>query len=210
MLTLPVVYPITDRKLSGLSHADQVLALADGGCRLVQIRIKDGTSSFFYDETFRSLEIARARGCRLIVNDRVDIAVAAGADGVHLGQNDLSPDKARELLGDQAVIGYSTHSIEQAVGAAGLPVDYLAIGPIFPTTTKQDPDPVVGLEGLRRVRDAVHGIPLVAIGGITRSNIADVIGAGANSAAVIGDLFARPVDIAASYAQLVAAASVKH
>ncbi|MFL6284963.1 MAG: thiamine phosphate synthase, partial [Pyrinomonadaceae bacterium] len=124
----------------------------------------------------------------LIINDRADIALALGADGVHLGQDDMPPEAARSLLGGGAVVGFSTHGVEQAIAAARLPVDYIAVGPIFKTASKENPDPVVGLEGLRRVREAVGRLPLVAIGGVTRENVPSVLDAGADSVAVISAL----------------------
>jgi thiamine-phosphate pyrophosphorylase len=125
---------------------------------------------------------------QLIINDRVDLALAVGAHGVHLGQDDMPPDAARRLLGPNAIIGYSTHNIEQAIAAIKLPIDYLAIGPIFATTTKSDTAPVLGLEGSRAVREAIGRFPLVAIGGITHANAREVIQAGADSVAVISAL----------------------
>ncbi len=131
----------------------------------------------------------------MIINDRVDIALALGAPGVHLGQDDLPPEAARKLLGDEAIIGYSTHNVAQAIAAANLPIDYIAIGPIFETGTKKNPDPVVGLDGLRAVRDAIGDRALVAIGGITVENAPSVIEAGANSVAVISALLSGdPLD----------------
>ena len=182
------VYPITDTQISGLSHAEQVSLLADGGATFVQLREKDLAPFDFYNEAKAALSVARKRGVTLIINDRVDIALAVGAAGVHLGQDDLPPEAARKLLGDDAVIGYSTHSVEQAIAAAVLPVDYIALGPIFETGTKANPDPVVGLEGLRAVRKAIGDVSLVAIGGITGANAAAVIDAGADSVAVISAL----------------------
>ena len=132
--------------------------------------------------------MARGLGVRVVVNDRADIALAVGADGVHLGQDDLDPSAARRLLGDKFIIGYSTHSVAQAVEAARLPVDYVAVGPIFDTSSKERPDPVVGLEGLRGVRAAVGPVPLVAIGGITRETARAVLAAGADSLALISAL----------------------
>ena len=187
-LHLPPVYPITDTRLSGLSHAEQVARLADGGATFVQLREKNLSPREFYREAREALEVARARRVRLIVNDRVDIALAIGADGVHLGQDDLPPAAARRLLGDQFIIGFSTHNFEQALAAAQLPVDYLAIGPIFHTTSKADPDPPVGLDALSRVRAATHPLALVAIGGITRQNASAVLAAGADSVALISAL----------------------
>ena len=185
---LPKLYAITDRRLSGLSHAEQVARLCEGGARVVQLREKHLSPREFYVEAEEALRVARARGVKLIINDRVDIALALGADGVHLGQDDMPPEAARSLLGEDAVIGFSTHSVEQAFAAARLPVDYIAIGPIFETKSKERPDPIVGLEGLRRVRAAVRVVPLVAIGGITRENGPSVLDSGADSVAVISAL----------------------
>lgn len=186
---LPQIYPITDTRISGLSHADQVALFAERGATLVQLREKRAPALRFYEEAKAALAVAAERGMRLIVNDRVDIAMAIGGAGVHLGQDDLPPEAARRLLGDDAVIGYSTHSVTQALKASQLPIDYLAVGPIFSTTTKENPDPVVGLDGLRTVREALGGLPLVAIGGITPANAAEVIQAGADSVAMISGLW---------------------
>ena len=182
------VYPITDTKISGISHADQVSLLADGGATFVQLREKKLSALDFYNEAKAALTVARQRGVTLIINDRVDVALALGARGVHLGQDDLPPDAARKLLGEGAIIGYSTHNVSQAIAAATLPVDYVAIGPIFQTSSKANPDPVVGLEGLRAVRNAIGAMNVVAIGGITHENAASVIEAGADTVAVISSL----------------------
>ena len=182
------VYPITDTQLSGVSHADQVSLLADGGATFVQLREKNLPALDFYNEAKAALTVARQRGVTLIINDRVDVALALGAPGVHLGQDDLPPDAARKLLGDNAIIGYSTHTVSQAISAACLPVDYIAIGPIFQTSSKANPDPVVGLDGLRAVRKAIGDVRLVAIGGISQENAASVIDGGADSVAVISAL----------------------
>jgi thiamine-phosphate pyrophosphorylase len=128
---------------------------------------------------------------RLIINDRVDIALAVGAHGIHLGQDDMPPEAARKLMGEQAVVGYSTHDVKQAIEASKLPIDYLAIGPIFTTSTKSNTAPVLGLEGLQAVRQAIGDFPLVAIGGISQSNAPDVIDAGADSVALISGLLAH-------------------
>jgi thiamine-phosphate pyrophosphorylase len=194
-LNLPKLYPITDAQLSGLSHAEQVARLGEGGATFVQLREKHLPPVEFYQAADAALRIARARGIRLIINDRVDIALALGADGVHLGQDDLPPEAARRLLGERAIIGYSTHNLEQAQEAARLPVDYLAIGPIFATSSKENPDPVVGLEGLRRVRQVASRLPLVAIGGITFQTAREVIAAGADSVALISALLSNAFHI---------------
>lgn len=193
MLEIPKLYPLTDALRSGLSHAEQVARLAEGGATFVQLREKHLAPREFYREAAAAMEVARARGVRLIINDRADIALAVGADGVHLGQTDLPPEAARALLGPAAVVGYSTHSVEQAVAAARGPVSYVAIGPVFETGTKENPDPVVGLEGVRRVRAAVGRLPLVAIGGVTTENARAVLDAGADSVAVVSALV-RPGD----------------
>lgn len=194
--TLPPLYPITDEKLSGLSHAEQVRCLAQGGAKLIQLREKEMSPREFYESARAALNVARAFGVRLIINDRVDLALALKADGfypgVHLGQDDLPPAAARELLGPHAIIGYSTHNIDQATEAAQLPINYLALGPIFPTASKQHPDPIVGPDLLRLVRARVPHLPLVAIGGITRENARAVLNAGADSVAVIAALLSPP------------------
>ncbi len=185
---LPKLYPITDRRLSGLSHAEQVARLCEGGARVVQLREKRLSAREFYAEVLEALRAARSFGAKLIINDRADVALAVGADGVHVGQDDVPPEAARSLLGAQAIIGFSTHSVEQAINAARLPVDYIAIGPVFGTTSKENPDPVVGLEGVRLVRASIGTVPLVAIGGIKAETAPSVLEAGADSVAVIGAL----------------------
>jgi thiamine-phosphate pyrophosphorylase len=188
---LPQLYPITDTHLSGLSHADQVALFAEHGATVVQLREKRATALESYEQARAAVAIAAQRGVLLIINDRVDIAIAAGATGVHLGQDDLPPEAARRLLGNDAVIGYSTHSVSQALEAARMPIDYLAIGPIFTTSTKENPDPIVGLEGLRAVKAAIGSLPLVAIGGLKPANSAEVLAAGADSVAMISGLWSR-------------------
>jgi thiamine-phosphate pyrophosphorylase len=194
-INLPKLYPITDRRLSGLSHQEQVRRLCAGGATFIQLREKHLAPREFYREAEEALRIARSSGARLIINDRVDIALALSADGVHLGQDDLAPSAARELLGERAIIGYSTHTLEQATAAARLPVDYIAIGPIFDTSSKENPDPAVGLDRLRSVRQVVGEIPLVGIGGITPENLREVLAAGADAVAVISLLLANPAEI---------------
>ena len=185
---LPRVYPLTDVQLSGFSHADQVRLLNLGGASLIQLREKQQPALQFYEQAKAAVSEVAKSGVQIIINDRVDIALACGAHGVHLGQDDMPPDAARRLLGPEAIIGYSTHSVEQAQKALTLPIDYIAIGPIFDTTTKSDTSPTLGLEGLRAVREVVGDFPLVAIGGISLANAADVIEAGADSVALISAL----------------------
>jgi thiamine-phosphate pyrophosphorylase len=185
-------YPLTDVRLSGLSHAEQVAKLSEAGASLIQLREKHLSAGEFYKQAEEALRVGRQRGARIIINDRVDIALALGADGVHLGQEDIPPEAVRQLLGDSVIIGFSTHSVEQALRAAASPVDYLAIGPIFATSSKSNPDPEIGLEGLRRVRKAVGNIQLVAIGGISLQNVSRVLAAGADAVAVITAVLNHP------------------
>ncbi len=198
----PKLYPITDVLLSGLSHAEQVVRLGAGGATLIQLREKNLSVDEFQRQAAEALREARKRGIRIIINDRVDLALALKADGVHLGQHDLPPDAARRLLGDQAIIGFSTHNVEQARQAAIFPVDYLAIGPIFTTSSKVRADPLVGLITLREVRRAVGQIPLIAIGGITAENAAQVLAAGVDAVAVISAVLADPEAISLQTEQL--------
>jgi thiamine-phosphate pyrophosphorylase len=200
--SIPRIYPITDTRVSGLSHLEQVKLLVDGGASFIQLREKVATSREFYAAAVECIAFARPLGVKIIINDRVDIALVTGADGVHLGQDDMPPEAARRVLGDKAIIGYSTHSVEQAIGAADMPVDYIAIGPVFGTTTKENPDPVVGLEGLAAVRSAIGDMPLVAIGGITEANISNVIAAGATSAAMISGLWAATYGLTSALRRL--------
>lgn len=192
---LPKIYPITDTLISGLSHLDQVRLLHDGGASMVQLRGKTEMPLEFHNSASEAVAYARAVGMRIIINDRADIALAVGADGVHLGQDDLSPVAARKLLGEKAVIGFSTHSVAQARQALELPIDYIAIGPVFPTSTKANHEPVVGLDGLRSVRQLVGAFPLVAIGGINRKNAVLVLEAGADCVALISELLSEPHQI---------------
>ena len=186
--SLPRLYPITDVRLGGRSHAEQVEDLAAGGATLIQLRDKHTSPREFYDSALAAVNTARRLGVLLIINDRVDIALAAGADGVHLGQDDLPPERVRSLVGPNRIIGFSTHTLEQASAADSLPVDYIAIGPMFETSTKEKADPVVGFELLREIKRRISK-PLVAIGGITLERARLVIEAGADSVAVISDLY---------------------
>lgn len=184
------LYPLTDRRLSGLSHAEQVSQLSEAGATLLQLREKSLSPLDFYLEAEAALRVARERGTKIIINDRVDIALALKADGVHLGQDDLPPEAARRLLGPEAIIGFSTHNLDQARLAARMPVDYIAIGPIFATSTKATSDSAIGLDELRLVRQAVGTtIPLAAIGGITFENSQDVVSAGADAIAVVSAIW---------------------
>jgi thiamine-phosphate pyrophosphorylase len=194
-LELPKIYPITDRYISGLSHAEQVKRLIDGGAKLIQLREKRLSPKQFYREAVEAIEIARIAGAKIIINDRVDIALVTKADGVHLGQDDLPPEQARNVLGPEAIIGFSTHNVGQAVQAANKPVDYIAAGPVFATSTKDKPDPTIGPAELRAISETFRDIPLVAIGGITAENAQSALDAGADSVAVVSYLMTDPEQI---------------
>jgi thiamine-phosphate pyrophosphorylase len=164
--------------------------LAAGGVRWLQYRNKTGRASEMLEHSV-ALKARVGEGVVWIMNDRADLCVAAGFDGVHVGQDDLSPEGARRVVGDGLWVGVSTHNLSQVVGADNSSADYVAIGPVFATRSKTAADPVVGLAGVREAR-ALTRKPLVAIGGITRANCLSVIEAGADSVAVISDLSAEP------------------
>lgn len=183
-LTLPRFYAVIDRSIRpDLSLQQIARVLAGAGVRLVQLRAKQPSGGALLAEAKELLSLL-PQEISLIVNDRADVAQLSRAAGVHLGQDDLPVAPARRLLGPDKLIGFSTHNLEQIEAAASAPVDYLAFGPIFPTATKADIQPVVGCTGLREVRKRTSK-PLVAIGGITPANAAQAIEAGADSVAVI-------------------------
>jgi len=189
---LPRFYPILDAGLllrAGLSIENFARQLHAAGIRFLQYRDKDAADEILLERAALLRRIF-VDSC-LILNDRVALVHSAGYDGVHVGQEDLSPAAARALLGPEIMVGVSTHGESQLVEAAESPVDYIAIGPVFATSSKQVPDPVVGLQGVRAAR-ALTSKPLVAIGGVTRANCAAVIEAGADSVAVISDLIQSP------------------
>jgi thiamine-phosphate pyrophosphorylase len=196
MLELPRLYPILDPSCfdgaEGIFAAAEELAAA--GIALLQYRNKSGNARLMLDEA-RALKARLMSGfgsnVKLIMNDRADLCLAAGFDGLHVGQDDLLPESARRIIGADRWLGVSTHNPEQLAEADATSADYLAIGPIFATGSKANPGPVVGLEGLRRTRKLTRK-PLVAIGGITRANVRSVIDAGADSVAVISDLLRDP------------------
>ena len=187
-MTLPKLYAITDTELSNCSHVEIVERLLAGGARLIQLRDKEASAKDMFEAAQACLQLTRAVGATLIINDRVDIAMAADADGVHLGQDDLTVAEARTLLGPDKIIGISTHSVAQVEAALVTSANYIAVGPIFATTTKANPDPVVGLALLRQAR-TLTSLPLVAIGGITLETAREVLAAGAHSVAVISALY---------------------
>jgi thiamine-phosphate pyrophosphorylase len=182
------LYPILDASSETLeSMTLGIRALARAGCRLVQLRAKDLSGEEFHRWALAAREVSREQGLRLVINDRVDVALLVGADGVHLGQDDLSVEGARRILGTSAVIGLSTHDVDEARRAATAAVDYLAIGPIFETSTKPSGRSTLGVEGARAVR-AVVDKPLVAIGGITLESAPALLDAGIDGLAGISAL----------------------
>jgi thiamine-phosphate pyrophosphorylase len=202
VLKLPALYPIIDFScfatkpdpLSAITcFAEEML---QAGVTLIQYRDKSNDPRRLLNCAQELHRITQGRAT-LIINDRVDLCLASDADGVHLGQDDLSPSAARKIFAavgmadNPFLIGFSTHNLEQVREADSMPADYVAIGPVFATASKVNPDPVIGLEGVRRAREAT-GKPLVAIGGITRNNCRQVREAGANSVAVIADLLESP------------------
>jgi thiamine-phosphate pyrophosphorylase len=190
---LPRLYAILDVDLAaaaGRAPTDLLAAWLDAGVRLIQLRAKQLASGALLDLAAAATASAHAAGARLIVNDRADIARLVGADGVHLGQDDLRPADVRHLLEPRLAIGLSTHNAGQIAAALAEPIDYLAIGPIFGTQSKARPDPMVGLEAIRLARSlaGTGGVPIVAIGGITLGHAPAALDAGADAVAVIGDL----------------------
>ncbi len=184
MIALPRLYAIADASFGNPIAISR--ALFEGGARCVQIRNKKAGAAELLKQVEAVLSFAPA-DARILVNDRVDVALVANAAGVHLGQDDLPVIRARSILGETAIVGFSTHNLEQAMRADELPIDYLAVGPIYPTSTKENPDPVVGLENLKQICRMVRK-PVVAIGGITLDRAVEVLQAGASSVAVISDL----------------------
>jgi thiamine-phosphate pyrophosphorylase len=194
---VPRLYAIVDAAF--FERTSELVAfseeLAAGGCTLLQYRNKSGNGGVMLQQARELRRLSRAGApaphLRLIMNDRADLCLAADFDGVHVGQEDLSPESVRGIIGAERWLGASTHNPEQLREADLTSADYLAIGPVFATSSKDRPDPVVGLEGVRRAR-ALTRKPLVAIGGITRANAASVIEAGADSVSVISDLLREP------------------
>ena len=165
-------------------------AFLEGGARILQIRHKTSWSREVFDLAEKLSSLCRAAGVPFVVNDRADYAAILGA-ALHLGQEDLLPSDARCVVGGETIVGYSTHNPDQMIAADAEPVDYVAFGPMFSTVSKERPDPTVGVEGLKAVR-ALTKRPLVAIGGITRGNARECWSAGADSVAIIADLYPHP------------------
>jgi thiamine-phosphate pyrophosphorylase len=193
---------ILDAALITSPERDCALSLAEAGVRLLQYRNKSAPARHYLDSSRALAEMLSPKGVLFFVNDRPDVAFLAGADGVHVGQDDLNAEQARLVVGSDKLIGVSTHNLEQFQLAAASSADYIAVGPVFSTSSKADPDPVVGLDFIRRVR-ALTNKPIVAIGGITLERAASAIEAGADSVAVISGILsaAHPGQRAQQYIQ---------
>jgi thiamine-phosphate pyrophosphorylase len=192
MIQPPRLYAILDTSSFSdnealFSTAEELLA---GGATLLQYRNKKGNAREMLAQA-RELKRRLGPSARLIMNDRADLCLAAEFDGVHVGQEDLSPEGVRKIIGARLWLGVSTHNTDQVKEADKTSADYIAIGPVFSTASKVNPDPVVGLAGIRKARSLTRK-PLVAIGGINRANCLSVIEAGADSVAVISDLVRQP------------------
>jgi thiamine-phosphate pyrophosphorylase len=188
-LQIPRFYPVLNSELierRGLGLVPAAAVLLEAGARIIQLRHKAHFSRDVFDQAERIARMCASAGALFVVNDRADMAMLLDS-ALHVGQEDIPPAASRRLIGDGRVLGFSTHNEAQLRAAAAEPVDYVALGPIFTTASKLNPDPAVGLEELRRLR-ALTPRPLVAIGGITRATARDVMNAGADSVAVIGDL----------------------
>ena len=189
-MRLPRLYPIIDTAYLAATKQDPVdyaRRLLAAGAEILQFRHKAEFERADFRVAAEILSLTRDAGAQFVINDRIDVALMLDADGVHLGQEDIAPSEARESLGPERLLGFSTHNHDQLRAGDSEPVDYLAIGPVFATASKQNPDPVVGLETIRQVR-ALTPKPLVAIGGITLDRVDEVYAAGADSVALISAL----------------------
>src|SRR6267378_6626875 len=207
-LVLPRLYVILDAALLTVPETECAQKLADAGVRLLQYRNKSASSGELFESSKRLASQLAPQGVTLVVNDRADVASVVNAAGVHLGQDDLSVEAARRIIGAEKWVGVSTHNRQQFERAAATSADYVAVGPVFATSTKANPDPVVGIDFIRRVR-AFTTKPIVAIGGITLARAAQVIRAGADSIAVVRDILcaADPGRRARQYMDLLEAAN---
>jgi len=190
-LVLPRLYVILDAALLTVAETECAENLAAAGVRLLQYRNKRASARELFERSKRLSSLFVPQGVTFIVNDRADIAAAAEASGVHVGQDDLGAEAARSVIGTGKLLGVSTHNLEQFKAAAATSADYVAVGPVFSTSTKANPDPVVGIEFIRRVRPLTDK-PIVAIGGITLDRAAEVIEAGADSVTVVSDVLLAP------------------
>ena len=190
-LVLPRLYMILDAALSTVPDAECAQKLAAAGVRLLQYRNKSASSCALFEASKKLSLFLVPHGISFLVNDRADVAFLSGATGVHVGQEDLGVEEARSVLGTNKLVGVSTHNLKQFQRAAATSADYIAVGPVFSTSTKTRPDPVIGTDFIRKVRPLTDK-PIVAIGGVTLGRVAEVIQAGADSVAVISDILLAP------------------
>jgi thiamine-phosphate pyrophosphorylase len=206
-LVLPRLYVILDAALITSPERDCALSLAEAGVRFLQYRNKSATARQYLDSSRARAELLCPKGVSFFVNDRPDVAFLAGASGVHVGQDDLEVEQARRVVGSEKLVGVSTHNLEQFQRAAAGSADYIAVGPVFSTSSKANPDPVIGVDFIRKVRSLTDK-PIVAIGGITLERAAAVIEAGADSVAVISGILSapNPAQLARQYLETLEAA----
>ncbi len=190
-LVLPRLYVILDAALITSPERDCAQSLVEAGVRLFQYRNKSAPTRHYLDSSRALAEMLCPKGVSFFVNDRSDVAFLAGASGVHVGQDDLDVEQARRVVGGDKLVGVSTHNLEQFEHAAASSADYIAVGPVFSTSSKANPDPVVGVDFIRRVRSLTDK-PIMAIGGITLDRAASVIESGADSVAVISGILSAP------------------
>ncbi len=202
-LVLPRLYVILDAALLTVPETECAKKLADAGVRLLQYRNKRASPRELFESSRKLVSLLAPLKVSVVVNDRADFAALAGANGVHVGQEDLEVEKARQVVGTEKLVGVSTHNLEQFQRAAASSADYIAVGPIFATGTKSNPDPVVGPVFIRKVR-LLTDKPIVAIGGITLERAPEIIESGADSVAVISDILgaAEPGKRARQYIEL--------
>jgi thiamine-phosphate pyrophosphorylase len=207
-LVLPRLYVILDAALLTIPESECSRQLVDAGVRMLQYRNKTPSSRDLLESSKRLSGELVPRGVTFIVNDRADVAALAGASGVHVGQEDLGAEEARGVVGRDKLVGVSTHNRAQFEQAVATSADYIAVGPIFSTSTKSNPDPVVGMEFIRKVRPLTDK-PIVAIGGITLERAVEVVRAGADSVAVISDILRarEPGERARRYVEMLEAAN---
>jgi thiamine-phosphate pyrophosphorylase len=190
-LVLPRLYVILDAALLTIPELECAEQLAAAGVRLLQYRNKRASARELFASARRLSSLLIPQGVTFVVNDRADVALAAEASGVHVGQEDLRAETARSVIGAGKLLGISTHNLQQCKEAAATSADYVAVGPVFSTSTKANPDPIVGIALIRQVR-LLTDKPIVAIGGIKLERAAEVIQAGADSVAVISDILLAP------------------
>ncbi len=208
-LVLPRLYVILDATLITSPERDCARSLAEAGVRLLQYRNKSASARHYLESSREIAEAVRSRQVAFFVNDRPDVALLSGASGVHVGQDDLSVEQSRAAIGRDKLVGISTHNLAQFEAAAQSSADYIAVGPIFTTSSKANPDPVVGLDLLRKVRP-LTAKPIVAIGGISLDRASAVIEAGADSIAVISGILSAPDPTQRARHYIEALESAKH